>query len=89
MDIVKTESWNGSNSQLRKTTMLERYQGKRYSVYNRRTGQPIYIYGTAPQCAAAMGVTLGSFFSLMSKSRRRPSVKYEFFTDVNTEEDNE
>lgn len=63
--------------------------GKRYSVYNRKTGQPIYIYGTAPQCAAAMGVTLGSFFSLMSKSRRRPSVKYEFFTDVNTEEDNE
>ena len=27
--------------------MLERHQGKRYSVYNRRTGQPIYIFGTA------------------------------------------
>ena len=59
--------------------------GKRYSVYNRKTGQPIYIYGTAPQCAAAMGVTLGTFFSLMSKSKRRPSVKYEFYIDSDEE----
>ncbi len=67
--------------------MLERYQGKRYSVYNRHTGLPIYIFGTAPQCAAAMGVTLGSFFSLMSKSRLRPSKKYEFFDDEEDDED--
>jgi hypothetical protein len=66
----------------RKTTMLERYQGKRYSVYNRRTGQPIYIFGTAQQCAEAMGVTVSSFFSLKARSQRRPSNKYEFFDDT-------
>ena len=67
--------------------MIERCQGKRYSVYNRITGQPIYIYGTGPQCAAAMGITLSAFYALKSRARLRPSKKYEFYDDQEMEDD--
>ena len=37
---------------------------KRYSVYDRRTDQPVIIYATARECAAAMGLTEMSFYSV-------------------------
>lgn len=55
--------------------------GQRYSVYNRKTDQPIYIYGTAQQCAAAMGVTVHSFYTARTRSQKGQNKKYEIFDD--------
>lgn len=35
---------------------------RRYSVYNGKDEMPIVIYGTAQECAKAMGITPGSFY---------------------------
>lgn len=43
---------------------------KRYSVYNKKTDMPVYIYGTAEQCAKAMGVKTVSFRAIHSKIKR-------------------
>jgi hypothetical protein len=43
---------------------------KRYSVYNKKTDMPVYIYGTAEQCAKAMGIKTASFYATHSKIKR-------------------
>jgi hypothetical protein len=55
---------------------------KRYSIYDRKTGQPVYIYGTAEECAAAAGITLGSFRTYMSHTRTGARAgRYEVYED--------
>ena len=43
--------------------------GTRYSVYRKKNDTPIAIYKNRLQCAAAMGVTIGSFDSIASRIR--------------------
>ena len=42
---------------------------KRYSVYHIKTEMPLIIYGTAKECAEAMGVTKNSFFRYIMRIR--------------------
>ena len=42
---------------------------KRYSVYHTKTEMPLVIYGTAKECAEAMGVTLNSFYRYIMRIR--------------------
>ena len=62
---------------------------KRYSVYSKKSGLPVMINGTAEQCAAAMGVTIGSFYSTYSRltSGRATSGTWEIFQDDDLEDD--
>jgi hypothetical protein len=63
---------------------------RRYSVYDRRTDQPIVIHGTAHHCAAVLGVRLKTFYVYISRARKgRPGApqKYEIFTDDEDEDD--
>ena len=41
----------------------------RYSVYSAKDDLPLIISGTVPQCAKALGLTIGSFYSQASKQR--------------------
>lgn len=41
-----------------------------YSVYRNKTDTPIIIDGTAKECAAAMGVTLQSFYRTVSRQKK-------------------
>lgn len=41
----------------------------RYSVYRVKDDTPIVIFGTIPQCAKALGLTIDSFYSQASKQR--------------------
>lgn len=41
----------------------------RYSVYSVKDDMPLIIGGTIPQCAKALGLTVGSFQSQASKQR--------------------
>ena len=41
----------------------------RYSVYRVKDDAPIVIFGTIPQCAKALGLTIDSFYSQASKQR--------------------
>ena len=42
-----------------------------YSVYERGTDRPIYIHGTAEECAKAMGVDTPTFYHYISRARRK------------------
>lgn len=55
---------------------------KKYSIYDRRTDQPVIIYGTAEQCASALGMKVHSFYSLVMRQRKGERVgKCEIFED--------
>ncbi len=64
---------------------------KRYSVYDRRTDQPVIIYATARERAAAMGLTEMSFYSVYSRQKNngKVSMKWEIFEDEKEENDHE
>lgn len=61
-----------------------------YSVYKKPEDIPIAIYKNRIQCAAAMGVKVGSFDSIASNNRhgRRTSKKWEMIR-CDEEEDDE
>ena len=42
----------------------------RYSVYNDKTDQPLIIYGTAEECASAMGIKVNSFYRYVVRMRQ-------------------
>lgn len=44
---------------------------RRYSVYRVRDEMPIIIYGTAKECAAALGIRMDSFFRQVSRSKEK------------------
>ena len=61
---------------------------KRYSVYERGTDRPIYINGTAEECAAALGITRRSFYTQVMRSNKgHPPQYYEIFIDDTDEEE--
>ena len=62
---------------------------KRYSVYDRHTDQPVIIYATARECAAAMGLTEMSFYSIYSRQKNngKVSMKWEIFEDEKDDEE--
>lgn len=41
----------------------------RYSVYRVKDDMPIVVSGTIPKCAKALGLTIDSFYSQVSKQR--------------------
>ena len=43
---------------------------KRYSVYHRKTDEPLVIYGTSKECAKAMGIRLNSFYRYIVRMRQ-------------------
>ncbi len=49
-----------------------RYQNpiSRYTVYDNRTDALVIVDGTSRQAAAAMGLTLGSFYSAVTRARQ-------------------
>ena len=54
----------------------------RYSVYERGTDRPIVIDGTAKECAAALGITRGSFYKQLNRTHQgKPPQSYEIFED--------
>ena len=59
---------------------------KHYSVYDVNTELPLVIYGTANECAEAMGITLNSFWRHLmrirgGKLKQRKWVVYEDETE--------
>lgn len=61
---------------------------RKYSVYEHGTDRPICIYGTAEECAEAMGVTLHGFYkSIWSRrSGRNTPRKYDIYIDDDEED---
>ncbi len=56
---------------------------KYYSVYKTGTDMPICIHGTAAECAAAMGISVQSFWHCVAQIRsgRRKPKKIEIVQD--------
>ncbi len=59
-----------------------------YTVYDNRTDLPVIIDGEATDAAEAMGLTLGSFYSVVSRADKPNAIKrwtvYKRFIDENT-----
>ena len=43
---------------------------KWYSVYHRKTDEPLVIYGTSKECAKAMGIRVNSFYRYIVRMRQ-------------------
>lgn len=60
----------------------------RYSVYETGTDRPIMIWGTAQQCAKALGITCRSFYTQIMRTRKGEAPKrYEIIEHDEKEED--
>ena len=60
----------------------------RYSVYEIGTDRPIRIWGTSQECAEALGISRGSFYTQIVRARKgRPPQKYEIIEHTEKEED--
>ena len=46
-----------------------------YTVYDNRTDLPVIVDGDARAAAEAMGLTLGSFYSVVSRSDKSNAIK--------------
>ena len=56
-----------------------------YTVYNRHTDFPVIIGGNANECAAAMKITVNSFYTIFTKLKNgneMASRKWEIFRDA-------
>ena len=61
---------------------------KRYSVYETGTDRPLMIWGTAQECAAALGIDCGTFYTYIMRARKgRAPKKYEIIIHTEKEED--
>lgn len=63
-----------------------------YTVYDNRKEYPcpVIIGGTAPECAAAMGIDLGSFWTTYTKLKngnKKATRKWDIFRDDPMEEE--
>lgn len=60
-----------------------------YSVYNRRTDQPVIIHGMARECMAATGLKSRSFYNYVTRTRHncQRGRKYDIFVDEEDDED--
>jgi hypothetical protein len=56
----------------------------RYSVYEAGTDRPICIYGTARDCAEALGIEVKSFWHQIMRVRKGETLRrYQIFKDDN------
>ena len=53
----------------------------RYSVYYTKTEMPLVIYGTAKECAAAMGITKCAFHKYLSRGGKHKTRKWMVYRD--------
>ena len=53
----------------------------RYTVWDNRTDRMIVLDGNGPDCAAAMGITYGSFLSIVSRGKSRKWTIEKAFAD--------
>ena len=70
----------------------ERKHHYTYTVYDNRKEYPcpVIIGGTAPECAAAMGILLGSFHTIYTKLKngnKKATRKWDIFRDDPMEEE--
>lgn len=55
---------------------------KHYSVYNRKTDEPVVIYGTARECIKVMGVTMTTFYIYVTRTNKGiKKRKYDIYVD--------
>lgn len=53
-----------------------------YSVYKRRTDEPVVIHGTALECAKVMGVTMTTFYIYVTRTKKGIGKrKYDIYVD--------
>ena len=58
-----------------------------YSVYNRKTDEPVYIHGRAKECAKAMKVTAATFYHYVTRNKTGfMDCKYDIYVDEEDEE---
>lgn len=60
---------------------------RKYSVYECGTDRPIFINGTAKECAEAMGVTTNSFYKRLWSHRSGRNVPRDYEIFIDDEED--
>ena len=61
---------------------------KYYSVYNRKTEEPVIIHGSTLECCKALGVTVSTFYCYVSHGNTGyRKGKYEIFVDEDEEDE--
>lgn len=61
---------------------------KYYSAYNRHTDLPVFVHGTAAEVGAAIGLTVGSVYIYVTRTRKNEKKgKYEIYVDDSEEDD--
>ena len=62
---------------------------KFYSVYNRKTDEPVIIHGTTRECMAATNLTKSSFYTYVTCTRYNNVKKrrYDIYVDEEDDED--
>jgi hypothetical protein len=69
---------------------MTRGPGKHYSVYRRKTDEPVVIYGTIPECMAIMGVTRNTFYTYVTRTNKNyPNRRYDIYVDDPEEDEDE
>ena len=55
---------------------------KYYSVYKRKTDEPVVIHGTALECIKVMGVTIATFYIYVTRTSKGVGKrKYDVYVD--------
>lgn len=61
---------------------MPKTQYRRYSVYNRKTDEPVVIYGTALECVKILGITLNTFYIYVTRTNKGiKKRKYDIYVD--------
>ena len=67
---------------------MPRGRYKYYSVYVKKTDEPVIIHAQAPECAEVMGVTLATFWNYITRNNTGfMYCKYEIVVDEEDDED--
>lgn len=53
---------------------------KHYTVYSRKLDE-LLAFGSAEECAKALGITRASFYRLVTMAKQRPNGKYEVLVE--------
>ena len=84
MELCAKERLERRQQGFAKRKKWEREKRNKYTVYDKHTDLPIIIDGTADKCAAAMGVTVDSFWSARSrflKPRKQKDERWEIYKE--------
>ena len=60
-----------------------------YSVYNRRTDEPVIIHARARECMRVAGLKSRTFYAYVTRTRQNCQIKrrYDIFVDEEDDED--